>query len=111
VGEGLWWWPDPDGDGYWPDGVKREESLDCFELAYGTLGYEKCDAGIEPGFEKIVIYAHKGKPSHAALQLPNGHWKSKLGSWEDIEHNTEKAIEEYEYGKAVLYMKRRITNA
>jgi hypothetical protein len=109
--EGLWWWPDQEEIGYWPDGVKREETLARFEEAYGTLGYKKCEGGaLESGFEKIALYLYKGKPSHAAKQLPDGRWKSKLGDWEDIEHNTTRAVEGYGYGEAVLYMKRPVVN-
>jgi len=44
-------------------------------------------------FEKIAIYAAGGVPTHAAKQTSDGRWKSKLGGWEDIEHNTPKAVE------------------
>ena len=107
--ETEWWWPDPNGEGKWPEGVRREELLECFAEAYGTLGYETCeDAKLEAGYEKVSIYAQNGVPTHAAKQLPNGRWKSKLGSWEDVEHNTLRAVEEYVYGRAVLYLKRRL---
>jgi hypothetical protein len=50
-----------------------------------------------------------GEPTHAAKQLPDGRWKSKLGDFEDIEHNTVKAVEDdYCYGTVVQYMKRPI---
>lgn len=102
-----WWWPDANGDADWPI-KRREETLDCFVEAFETMGYRKCRSAYpKRGFEKIVIYARNGVPTHAAKQLPDGRWKSKLGPWEDIEHNTTKAVEEYIYGKAVVYMKRR----
>jgi hypothetical protein len=63
---------------------------------------------LEPGFEKIAIYLLGGAPTHAAKQLPDGRWKIKLGSWEDIEHNTTRAVEDYIYGKASVFMKRKL---
>ena len=106
--ENEWWWPDPNGEARWPAGVQREERLECFAEAFGTLGYQVCEDGmLEASYEKIAIYSQNGVPTHAAKQLPDGRWKSKLGSLEDIEHNTVKALEEYIYGKAVLYMKRQ----
>jgi hypothetical protein len=105
-----WWWPDADGDAEWP--IKRREvTLDCFIEAYETLGYRKCRSPRQRrGFEKIAIYSRHGEPTHAAKQLPDGRWKSKLGDWEDIEHNTLKAVEEYVYGKAVVFLERRQTS-
>ena len=106
--ENEWWWPDPDGDAKWPENVTRDERLECFAQAFATLGYEVCDdSGLEAGYEKIAIYARYGIPTHAAKQLPDGRWKSKLGAWEDIEHNTVKAVAEHIYGQAVLFMRRR----
>jgi hypothetical protein len=106
-----WWWPDQNGDASWPI-PNREETLQCFVQAFESLGYKKCWFGIrQRRFERIAIYANQGVPTHAAKQLQDGRWKSKLGPWEDIEHNTTKAVEEYSYGKVVLYMKRRRRNA
>jgi len=103
-----WWWPDQHGLAAWPAGVKRETTPECFIEAFRTLGYDVCaDRALEDGFEKIAIYIKDGKPAHAAKQLPDGRWKSKLGSWEDIEHNTLKAVEEHIYGKADIFLKRR----
>lgn len=72
-------------------------------------GYEVCDtAEPEVGFEKIVLYADSDRtPTHAAKQLPNGHWTSKLGDFEDIEHDTLDCVEGPVYGKPAVYLKRR----
>jgi len=85
--------------------------MDAFAMTYGTLGYVVCQDGtLEDGYEKIVIYA-KGssslEPTHAARQLANGRWTSKLGQLEDIEHDSPVVVEGPSYGKAVLYMKRK----
>jgi hypothetical protein len=92
-----WWWPDANGDADWPIN-KREVTKECFIEAFQHLGYfghEDCDGSLEAGFDKIAIYLLNQIPTHAAKQLPDGRWKSKLGDWEDIEHNTTKAVEEY----------------
>jgi len=104
-----WWWPDPMGQGYWPTGVPREQTLSAFEQAYGTLGFARCeDAELEPGFVKIALYARGLVPTHAARQLPQGRWTSKLGPLEDIEHDTLHALEGDWYGEVVLVLKRRV---
>ncbi len=41
---------------------------------------------LEPGFEKVALFAIAGVPKHAARQLQTGRWISKLGPMEDIEH-------------------------
>ena len=82
-----WWWPDSMSDSYWPTGIPREETLASFVAAYGTLGYElTSSAELEGGVGKVAIYARSGLPTHAARQLSNGRWTSKLGRGEDIEH-------------------------
>jgi hypothetical protein len=56
--------------------------------AFATLGYEPCEGeAVEPGWERIALYGTAdGVLTHAARQLLNGRWTSKLGCWEDIEH-------------------------
>jgi hypothetical protein len=105
-----WWWPDAMGQRYWPPTVPRLVGLQIFVQAYQTIGYEPCtDGTVEPGFEKIVIYTNAaGLPRHAARQLPNGEWTSKLGSSEDIEHVTAQVLESIEYGRPVQFMKRAV---
>jgi hypothetical protein len=83
-----WWWPDPLGAGYWPEGVVRAETQEAFVAAYATIGFVSAvDDSLQPGVEKIAVYAKGGRPTHAARQLPSGRWTSKLGRAEDIEHD------------------------
>ncbi len=84
-----WWWPDKMLNGYWPEEVAREETLDAFIAVCGLLGYQVCDdSKLEVGYRKIAIYIDaNGKPTHAARQLDNGNWTSKLGPSFDIEHD------------------------
>jgi hypothetical protein len=101
-----WWWPDAAGEDAWPAGVARAETMDAFRDAFATLGYVVCDDDqLEPGFEKVALFALAGVPKHAARQLITGRWLSKLGPREDIEH----ALHDLTgmiYGAVVLIMKR-----
>lgn len=107
------WWPDPLGIGKWPSGVPREETLNAFTQAFATLGYVLCqDSVLEVGFQKIAIYANREpdgsfSPTHAARQLPNGNWSSKLGEYEDIEHFMLDALDGPAYGTTVCCMRRQ----
>lgn len=99
-----WWWPSPDS--YWPGGCPQETTFSAFKRAFATLGYEPCDDGRrESGYEKIVLYAVGNEPTHAARQLSNGRWTSKLGKNVDIEHKV-KDLEGPCYGKVAIYFRR-----
>ena len=105
----VWWWPA--GTDYWPPGVKREETIPAFVKAFATQGYVRCKNGnLEEGFEKIAIFAVRvdGKlvPEHAARQLSDGRWASKMGSDEDIEHISVTDVSGPEYGKPVCFLRR-----
>jgi hypothetical protein len=92
---------------YWPKDVPREATLVAFVAAYSTLGYRECETGdLEAGFEKIAIFIKPGgTPAHAARQLPNGKWTSKLGNEEDIEHDLH-GVECACYGAVRQFMRR-----
>ncbi len=105
-----WWSPiDPDNMYYWVEGIAAELTMDAFIQVFQTLGYETCDNfELEESFEKIAIYATQdGEPTHAARQLANGRWTSKLGRWEDIEHELEGLVGEM-YGSVKQILKRSI---
>ncbi|PWT78411.1 MAG: hypothetical protein C5B58_15330 [Acidobacteria bacterium] len=92
---------------YWPVGVPRQLTLEVFKAAFATLGFEECHSGdLETGVEKIAIYTLRGKPTHAARQLRDGRWVSKLGLEEDIEHQTVNGVSGDIYGCVAVYMKR-----
>jgi hypothetical protein len=106
-----WWSPGEFGTGesyYWVDGVPDELTISAFVQAYETLGYSICaDAELEEGFEKIALYATSdGEVTHAARQLPNGRWTSKLGRWEDIEHELTGLVCEM-YGSVQQFLRRQ----
>jgi hypothetical protein len=109
--EHVWW---PDEDGFWPDNAPREVSLEAFIQAYSTIGYVACDDGsLEGGFEKIAIYANAEGPTHAARQLTDGKWTSKLGCNEnvsiDISHDSLDVLGGNGYGRVVQFLKRQRT--
>jgi|GEM_PF-334460 len=82
------WWPQS-YDAYWPPTAINDITGPAFVSAFETLGYVLCnDDGPEIGFEKVVIYTlSNGEPTHAARQLRNGKWTSKLGDFADVQHN------------------------
>ena len=104
-----WWWPDVEGDYYWPPTVPRAETLEAFKLAYTELGYQECASpDHEIGWQKVAIFVDTlGKPTHAARQLSSGTWTSKCGRLEDIEHDLE-GVEGDSYGRAVCFMRRKV---
>jgi hypothetical protein len=91
---------------YWPDWAPRELTISAFVRAYEGLGYRRCRSGKRRrGVEKIAIYVTSGDvPTHAAIQTPEGLWKSKLGSGIDIAHASLDSL--VQYGTVAVYMKR-----
>ncbi len=102
-----WYWPDANGFAFWPSEIPREENLNSFIELFKLKNYEICENGqLEIGFIKIAIYCNKeGSPTHAARQLPNGFWTSKLGMFFDVSH-TLFSMENGEYGNVAVFMKR-----
>ena len=90
----------------------QEVTRDAFVQAFELIGYKVCENGDdEAGYDKIALYEKNGVPTHAAKQLDDGRWKSKLGPWEDIEHKTVEAVQTFQgiglYGEVAFYMKRK----
>jgi len=95
-----WWEPDPAGIYFWPSDVTREWTLANVCFSVPSIGFEICQAPeFESGFEKIAIYCNDGEPTHAARQVREGCWTSKLGVDEDIEH-TLIGLEGETYGRS-----------
>lgn len=103
-----WWEPTRAPYAYWPPGLPRVLTLGNFVRAYQTLGYEPDhDDRHEPGYEKVAIYVNEyGRPKHAAKQNEYGAWISKLGDFEDIEHETLQGLEGSDYGHVAQILKR-----
>lgn len=128
------WEPDPTGVYYWPI-LKREYTVECFIEMFESLGYQKCRCSLKKRlFEKVALYHDPvgcvefinattyhpevlpNSPTHAAKQLKNGVWNSKLGDWEEIEHRTLKCLngtditgKRISYGKPIQILKRDLT--
>lgn len=102
-----WWWPDSFWQFFWPLNIPREETVDAFIECFKSFGYEVCDTDIfENNYQKVALYADiRGNPTHAARQLPNGKWTSKLGANHDIEHTLE-GLESEKYGTVARIFKK-----
>jgi hypothetical protein len=101
-----WWQPGI----YWPLAVSHDDfGIAVLEQAMRTLGFEDCgsDDRHETGFEKIAIYGNTLFYTHAAKQIPNGNWSSKLGKAEDIEHDSPEDVAGGIYGEVVQILRRR----
>jgi hypothetical protein len=61
----------------------------------------------EQGFEKIAIYTDGDEYMHAARQLEDGKWTSKMGPDEDVEHNEPEDLAGPCYGNVSIFMKRK----
>ena len=99
-----WWWP---RDYYWPADCACEETIEAFVEAFSTLGYSPSENELHvEGVEKVAIYAIDDTPTHAARQLGNGWWTSKLGSSFDICHTLKGLQGSSDYGDVVLFLER-----
>ena len=106
-----WWWPDKLDFGYWPDGAPRANTVDACIKAFESIGYVICADGTpEHDFEKVAIYKKSNKLTHAARQLENGKWSSKLGEDIDISHEIDGLDGGY-YGDVCVLMKRDEKNS
>jgi hypothetical protein len=95
-----WVWPGP--------------TLSAFDQLYGMYGYKRLptkDYHVEPGVQKIVLYARvfkngRIKCTHGARQLSDGTWTSKLGKLPLIRHKTPEALNGPSYGRPIaVYVK------
>jgi len=112
--KGCWMWPPKgqpamvlDAVTYWPDENASTE-VERFVEAFRLKGYEKCDTpDFEKGYRKIALYVIPGTTecTHAARQLSNGLWTSKLGASYDIQHGNPQTIEGSWYGTVYCYMR------
>ncbi len=108
MGETRWWWPDAMGQGYWPLEAQRTIAIPAFVRAFSTKGYQPgTTETLQPGIQKVALFASGNIPKHAAVQQPTGRWKSKLGFAEDIEHDL-RGLEGAVYGTVVEIFQRPI---
>ena len=99
-----WWQPGV----YWPVASSEDDyGIGALERAFLSLGFEDCDnSGLESDCEKVALYGGSLFYTHAARQLPNGKWTSKLGRSEDIQHDAPDDVAGGLYGEVVQFMKR-----
>ncbi len=101
-----WYWPT--NKGYLPSGIPRIRTLQAFIELFESIRYKECgmNGDHEDGYEKIAIYCNaQGLPTHAARQLKDGLWTSKLGNFLDVSHSIQ-AMSNGNYGDIAIYMKR-----
>ncbi len=102
-----WFDPRIDLGYYWPLDHDYGHTITAVTELFRAIGYEECaDGSREPGYEKVAIYAANDEPAHAAKQLENGRWSSKLGSLEDIEHLMAEELHCPDYGHVAVFMRR-----
>lgn len=98
------WWSHSEGYRWIGE---RGASVQSLILLFNTLGYAECDSDAqEAGYEKVALYAKDGDWTHAARQLANGRWTSKLGMYEDIEHVSPEDMSGDLYGDVHCIMRR-----
>ena len=111
AGDQSRWWQPPsllDGGYYWPSKETRQNRAAVVK-AYETLGFRRCDDGAtEPGWARIALFEREEVITHAARQLPDGRWTSKLGTQQDIAHQLQALDGTQEYGNVVVFLKRRL---
>ena len=113
AGEDDKWWDPckfPAPGYYWPEFAKRDADIDSLKSCYQTKGFEVCaDGAPEDGFTKIVLYADSNEAwTHAARQVDDGEWTSKLGRDIDIRHKTPGCVGGPLYGEVALFMRKKL---
>lgn len=100
------WWSNVPGY-YWPT-TNRSSLVEGLVDVFAAMGYEICDnTSSEEGFDKVALYEKAGLWKHACRQLVNGDWTSKLGSDEDIEHESPGVLVGDLYGTVHCIMRKK----
>jgi hypothetical protein len=75
--------PDMEPGFHWPVEASGYFEVDDLVSVFVSFNYVTCaDGSIEIGYEKVALYEDPDPDlgwSHAARQLPDGRWTSKLG--------------------------------
>lgn len=101
------WWSH---DRTWLDSVPRSLNVHALIQLFEEFGYAICNSGVrEAGYDKVAVYALFGEWSHAARQLEDGQWTSKLGPFEDIIHPSPEDITGELFGIVHCIMRRTTT--
>lgn len=121
------WWPEVfpynrlDGVKYnWPFKLPNDDKLKYFVELFSNLGYIEESDNIDnehPEFRKIALFItansnisdrFNSECTHAARQLKNGLWASKLGRNHDIEHANPYDLEGQAYGQIAIILKKYV---
>ncbi len=100
---------DPNGTRYWPPWAPRNDRIDSLIAVFAGLepAYEQCESSqVEDGYQKVALYEVQGQAKHAALQMPNGRWRSKMGRGPVIEHRSPESLSDGIYGDVHCFMRR-----
>ncbi len=99
--DSRWWWPD--SSHFWPSDLPLASDVTSFSTMLESQGFSETSGNCYPpnaNVDRIALYAKNGQVQHAARQLPNGQWTSKLGRELDISH-TLAGLEGHTYGFVV----------
>jgi hypothetical protein len=104
-----WWYPHPVY--YWPIESLTEDPA-TFRAAYEAVGFQVTEhPALEAGWERVALYiSSHSVVAHAARQMRDGTWISKLGAAELIQHVLG-ALEGDLYGVPSMFLKRKRTVA
>lgn len=95
---------------WWPPEVPEGLQIDCLIQLFELHGYCMCNSfEHEDGFRKVALFIDEQSKewTHAARELSNGCWTSKLGEYHDIQHGSPYTIENESYGKVFCIMKKK----
>ncbi len=107
AGDSSAWWDAAPG-GPWPEGIPDDRTVEAAIRLYEHLGYNRTtNVALEDGVIMIAIYGDEQGYTHAARQLPDGRWTSKLGKLQDIEHDHLENLFGESYGTVVQIMEKR----
>src|SRR5690242_18840955 len=94
---------------YWANEADRGGDIESLIRLFECLGFRRCAVGgLGGGVEKVALCAAGGIWAHAARQRSDGIWHSKLGDFEDIDHETPEAVTGGDYGEIAAFLKRPV---
>lgn len=104
----CWPWSTYGNPVFWPSEPTDDLPLEAFVKLFETIGYEIClSEEVENCLTKVALFVDDtNSVSHAARQLPDGTWTSKLGPLNDIRHSLH-ALEGDIYGNVHCIMQRK----
>lgn len=108
----CWWEPyiiPPMRPGiYWPAGVTPDNTVEAWCEALATVGFAVCgDTSHDSELVKVVVYRSGDTATHAARQLRDGRWVSKLGDEADVIHLRPEDVGGGIYGEVACVLARR----